>query len=246
MAKDKIKLNNILEGESKFNKDKKEKKFGLIAEEIENKDLENPSANKSFSKSFTKEENDSANEEDSEEFDEEEFEEDIGDFIPKTQQIRLESKVDSLFPQKEGDEIEKNEDEDYTMAEEDNKRKDRGNAMEVPQARIMDKPNFLGKRGRRDSSINKHLGLMKIGFSKDRLGWGEDKKEKSAKQYENIDMGNLIKEINFNKEKKGIKGFTKFEGEDYEGYYDSSIKETPAESGKKEYEEKGSYESKEK
>lgn len=87
MKKEKAGLKDLLEDDT-------EKKFGLIAEEIEEAEKEREKLNKG---------------EEDEELDEEEFEEEIEDFVPHTQPIKLESEVEGLFPERH-DEEKKSED----------------------------------------------------------------------------------------------------------------------------------------
>ncbi len=101
MKKEKAGLNGILE------EDDAEKKFGLIAEEIEEAEKE---------KLKDGEEN--------EELDEEEFEEEIEDFIPHTSQIKLESEVEGLFPERHNEE-KKGKDKDYEKSKRDDSKQER-------------------------------------------------------------------------------------------------------------------------
>lgn len=84
MAKEKIKSNDVLEKNEEQIK-KKKKEFGLIAEEIE--EIE-----------------DKKNNEDFDSFDEEEYEEEIEDFVPQLTPIKLESKIETMFPKKQEEE----------------------------------------------------------------------------------------------------------------------------------------------
>ena len=112
MVKERVKLKKILEEEEDLENlsEKEKKKFGLKEEEIEEikeEDLENPAES----------------EDDSSEFDEEEFEEDIGDFIPKTQNIKLESRLESLFSKRDEVEPEENEEDSEKYAKKGEQRK---------------------------------------------------------------------------------------------------------------------------
>ncbi len=103
MKKEKAGLKDILE------EDDTEKKFGLIAEEIEEAEKERGKLN---------------NGEEDEELDEEEFEEEIEDFVPHTQQIKLESEIESLFPEIH-DEEKKGKDKDYEESKKDDSKPER-------------------------------------------------------------------------------------------------------------------------